>query len=84
MSNSSLLCARANTECRCWPHRATTVEPRQGLVKALFERETYWMRGAEGQRWLFAALGMAVQIAHRRASRRGPSTWNINEEVIGV
>ena len=64
--------------------RATTVEPRQGLVKDLFERATCWMRGDESQRWLFAARGVAVQIAQRRAYRRGTSTRNIKEEVIGV
>jgi len=50
----------------------------------LFELETCWMRGDESQRWLFAAMGVAVQIAQRRAYRRGTSTWNITEEVIGV
>jgi hypothetical protein len=64
--------------------RATTVAPLQGLVKARFERATCWMRGDDSQRWLFAARGVAVQIAQRRAYRRGTSTWNIKEEVIGV
>lgn len=77
-------------EMRTPPHRktykqrATTVEPMQGLVKELFELETCWMRGDVSQRWLFAAMGIAVQIAQRRAYRRGTSTWNIKEEVIGV
>jgi hypothetical protein len=69
---------------KTYKQRATTVEPMQGLVKELFDLETCWMRGDSSNRWLFAAMGVAVQIAQRRAYRRGASTWNIKEEVLGL
>jgi hypothetical protein len=68
---------------KTYRQRATTVEPMQGLVKELFDLETCWMRGDASNRWLFAAMGVAVQIAQRRAYRLGTSTWNITEEVLG-
>lgn len=64
--------------------RSTTVEPMQGLVKELFELETCWMRGDANNRWLFAAMGIAVQMAQDKATRSGKSTWRIKQEVVGV
>ncbi len=69
---------------KIYRQRKVTVEPMQGLVKELFELETCWMRGDESNRWLFAAMGIAVQMAQHRAYRRGASTWNIKEEVLGL
>jgi hypothetical protein len=69
---------------KIYQQRKVTVEPMQGLVKELFELETCWMRGDEANRWLFAAMGIAIQIAQHRAYRRGTSTWNIKEEVLGL
>ena len=46
---------------RVYPQRSYTVEPLQGLVKEMFELARCWMRGNENKRWLFAALGVAVQ-----------------------
>jgi len=42
------------------------------------------MRGDKSNRWLFAAMGIAVQIAQRSAYLNGSSTWNIKEEVLGI
>lgn len=67
-----------------YKQRSTTVEPMQGLVKEIFELETCWMRGDANNRWLFAAMGIAVQMAQDRASRSGKSTWSIKEEVLGL
>jgi len=67
-----------------YKQRSITVEPMQGLVKELFELEKCWMRGDESNRWLFAAMGIAVQIAQRNAYLRGASTWNIKEAVLGL
>ena len=64
--------------------RSITVEPMQGLVKELFELERCWMRGDESNRWLFAAMGIAVQMAQRSAYLNGSSTWNIKDEVLGL
>lgn len=67
-----------------YKQRSVTVEPMQGLVKELFELQNCWMRGDESNRWLFAAMGIAVQIAQRNAYLRGTSTWNIKEAVLGL
>lgn len=67
-----------------YKQRSITVEPMQGLVKDLFELDRCWMRGDESNRWLFAAMGIAVQIAQRLAYLNGSSTWNIKDEVLGL
>lgn len=64
--------------------RSTTVEPMQALVKDIFELERCWMRGDDNNRWLFAAMGIAVQIAQWRAYREKRSTWDIKSDVLGV
>lgn len=67
-----------------YKQRSITVEPMQGLVKELFELERCWMRGDESNRWLFAAMGIAVQMAQRTAYLNDSSTWNIKDEVLGL
>jgi hypothetical protein len=52
---------------RLYKQRGYTVEPMQGLVKDIFELEMCWMRGNENNRWLFAAMGVVVQIHQYRA-----------------
>jgi hypothetical protein len=47
--------------------RGQTVEPMQGLVKDLFALERCWMRGHRHNRWLFAAIGVTVQMHQARA-----------------
>lgn len=69
---------------RLYKKRSITVEPIQGLVKDLFDLDRCWMRGNASNRWLYAATGVAVQIAQRRALRRGTSTWDIKQEVLGL
>jgi len=64
--------------------RATTVEPMQGLIKDLFGLEDCSMRGNRSNRWLFAAMGIAVQIAQHQADKKGKSTWKIKEAVCGL
>lgn len=64
--------------------RSTTVEPMQGLVDDIFELERCWMRGDKNNRWLFAAMGIAVQIAQLQAYRDKRSTWYIKNDVLGV
>jgi hypothetical protein len=53
---------------------AVTVEPMQGLLKAVFDLQTCWVHGSRSNRWLFAAMGVAVQIAQLAAYRSGQST----------
>jgi hypothetical protein len=63
--------------------RLTTVEPIQGRVAKTFELEQYWMRGVAHNRWLVAAMGIAVQMAQWRACTHKRSTWNLTSEVVG-
>lgn len=67
-----------------YKQRSTTVEPMQGLMDDMFELERCWMRGNINNRWVFAAMGVAVQIAQLSAWRDKRSTWDIRSEVIGV
>ena len=64
--------------------RGVTVEPMQGLIKNLFGLEDCWMRGNRSNRWLFAAMGIAVQIAQHQADNQNQSTWKIKEVVCGL
>ena len=64
--------------------RAITVEPMQGLVKEIFDLESCWMRGDASNRWLFAAMGIATQIAHWNAFKNCTSTWKIKQDVLGL
>lgn len=67
-----------------YKQRSITVEPMQGLVKDIFDLDRCWMPGDAANRWLFAAMGLAVQIAQRKALRQKRSTWNIKHEVLGL
>jgi hypothetical protein len=67
-----------------YKERSTTVEPMQGLVADIFELNRCWMRGDVNNRWCFAAMGIAVQIAQWNAWKAGRSTWDIKSEVLGV
>jgi hypothetical protein len=64
--------------------RSTTVEPMQGIVKDIFELDACWMRGNANNRWLFAAMGIAVQMAQLQAYRENRSTWEIKSDVLGL
>jgi len=69
---------------RIYAERGHTVESMQSLVKDVFDLEQCWMRGNDSNRWLFAAMGLAVQIAQRDALRHGESTWRIKQRVLGI
>jgi len=64
--------------------RSVTVEPMQGLMKDIFELDKCWMRGNANNRWLFAAMGVAVQIAQSNVLKNKQSTWKIKSYVLGV
>ncbi len=68
---------------KIYRERAFKVEPMQGIVKDIFELERCWMRGNENNRWLFAAMGLTVQMHQLQAFKQGKSTWNIKEQVLG-
>jgi hypothetical protein len=63
--------------------RSYTVEPMQGLIKDIFELERCWMRGKGNNRWVFAAMGVVVQMHQYQAWHEGRSTWAIKPEVLG-
>lgn len=69
---------------RDYKKRSTTVEPMQGLIDNIFELERCWMRGDSNNRWLFAAMGVATQMAQWHAYRDKLSTWDIKSWVLGV
>jgi hypothetical protein len=60
------------------------VEPMPGVVKAIFALERCWMRGHRHNRWLFAAMGVTVQIRQSRALKRQRSVWKTKQEVLGL
>ena len=64
--------------------RGQTVEPMQSVVKDIFALERCWMRGQRNNRWLFAAMGVAVQLHQARALKAHHSTWKIKQEVLGL
>jgi hypothetical protein len=64
--------------------RGQTVEPMQGVVKDIFALDRCWMRGYRNNRWLFAAMGVAVQLHQARALNAHRSTWKIKHEVLGL
>jgi len=68
---------------KIYRERAYKVEPMQGLVKDIFDLDHCWMRGDANNRWLFAAMGLTVQMHQLQAYKDGASTWNIKELVLG-
>jgi len=46
----------------------------QGLVKEIFDLNKCWMRGNEDNRWLFATMGVVVQMHQYNAWQEGRST----------
>jgi hypothetical protein len=67
-----------------YKERGQTVEAMQGLVKESFGLERWWMRDHQNNRWLFAAMGVAVRLHQGRALQEKRSTWKIKQEVLGL
>ncbi len=68
---------------KIYRQRAYKVEPMQGIVKDIFDLNRCWMRGEQNNRWLFAAMGLTIQMHQLNAYKKGRSTWNIKEQVLG-
>ena len=66
-----------------YKERSYRVEPMQGLVKEIFDLDRCWMRGDKNNRWLFAAMGLTIQMHQLIAFREKRSTWKIKDEVLG-
>jgi len=67
-----------------YQERSTTVEPMPGLMADIFALERCWRRGEANNRWLFAAMGIAVQMAQWAAWKHKRSTWHVKSDVLGV
>ena len=68
---------------KLFKERKYTVEPMQGLVKDIFDLDRCWMRSNASNRWLFAAMGLCIQMHQLQAYRKKQSTWNIKSQVLG-
>ena len=66
-----------------YKQRGYRVEPMQGIVKDIFDLNRCWMRGNDNNRWLFAAMGLAIQMHQLIAYKNKKSTWQIKEQVLG-
>jgi len=79
-----MIAAMQTKRCRKYlKERGHTVEPMQGLVKEIFDLDRCWMRNNDNNRWLFAAMGLAVQMHQLQAFREQRSTWKIKYAVLG-
>lgn len=68
---------------KIYKERATRVEPMQALVKDIFELDHCWMRGDKSNQWLFAAMGLTIQMHQLTAFKEKRSTWKIKDQVLG-
>jgi len=68
---------------KIYRERSYRVEPMQGIVKDIFDLNRCWMRGEQNNRWLFAAMGLTIQMHQFDTFKKGRSTWNIKEQVLG-
>ena len=66
-----------------YKQRGYRVEPMQGLVKEIFDLDRCWMKGNNNNRWLFAAMGLTVQMHQLIAYRKKKSNWRIKQQVLG-
>lgn len=83
-ARKQLIAAMESIRCKKYlKERGQTVEPMQGLVKEIFDLERCWMRNDDNNRWLFAAMGLTVQMHQLRAYREKRSAWKIKSEVLG-
>jgi hypothetical protein len=69
---------------RLYRERRYTVEPMQSLVEDIFDWERAWMRRNANNRWIMAAMGVAIQVAQRIAYQNGESTWRVKDLVFGI
>lgn len=80
----AMINAIKTNRCRKYfKERSQTVEPMQGLVKEIFDLDRCWMRNNDSNRWLFAAMGLAVQMHQLQAYKERKSTWKIKSAVLG-
>ena len=74
---------KQNRHQHLYQQRRYTVEPMHGLIKDILDGEPCWMRGRAHHRWLFAAMGVVMQLHQYPAWQEGRSTWAIKQEVVG-
>jgi hypothetical protein len=71
------------TLSQIYKERSYRAEPMLGLVKNIFDLDHCWMQGNENNRWLFAAMGLTIQMHQFYAFKEQRSTWKIETEVLG-
>jgi hypothetical protein len=71
-------------DTRLSKERGQTVEAMQGVVKEIVGVERCWRRGHRNNRWLFAAMGVAVQLHQAKALQEERSMWKIKQEILGL
>lgn len=67
---------------KIYRERSFRVEPMQGIVKDFFGLDHCWMRGEQNNLWLFAAMGLTIQMHQLDAFKNGRSAWIIKEQVL--
>ena len=55
----------------------------QGIVKDIFDLNRCWIRGEQNNHWLFAAICLTIQMHQLDTFKKGRSSWNIQEQVLG-
>lgn len=83
-ARKQMIAAMRSRRCQKYlKERSQTVEPMQGLVKEIFDLERCWMRNDDNNRWLFAAMGLSVQMHQLQAYKERKSPWKIKSAVLG-
>jgi len=54
----------------------------RGLQRMFFDLDRSWMCGEENTRWLFAAMGLTIEMQQLDAFKKGRSTRNIKDQVL--
>jgi hypothetical protein len=60
---------------KIYRERSYKVEPMQGLAKDIFGLDHFWMRGDVNNRWVFAAMGLTIQMHQLQAYKDGLSIY---------
>lgn len=55
----------------------------QGIAKEIFDLDNCCMKGNANNRWLFAAMGLTIQMNQLKAFCQNRSNWKIKKEVLG-
>lgn len=68
---------------KMYRERSHTVEPMRGLVRNISDLSECRMYGSNNNRWIFASMGLTVQMYQLKAYRENRSTFKIKDDVLG-